>query len=309
MIAKRIAILVLGFALSVLMISVMMMDVSNGGKGFTTEGLESVLRPRVANTIVEQGTEKEYLFIGDVHGMYDKLMELLNKVSFKQTNMQVVFVGDFITKGPDNLKVIEWMMENRDKVHFVLGNNEFSVIMCALNPNILLEKSAGSDIYKIKESHLKVAESLSVEQVEYISQAGTIVLEVDLDKTDQRLIAVHAGLLPMDYDFTTHHLNLKSTIFSLTNMKYVNTYDNMDTSREKKAKHWQRWYKFWEAEMEAHEEEHVTIIYGHDAKKGLNIRQYTKGLDSGAVKGGKLSALLYKYDISDNRYKETLVQV
>ncbi|KAL3229515.1 hypothetical protein RNJ44_01651 [Nakaseomyces bracarensis] len=309
MIAKRIAVLTLGFVLSIFLITVMTLDVGHGYRGLTTEALEGILKPRVARTMVEQGNEKQYLFIGDVHGMYDKLMDLLNKVSFESSDMEVIFVGDFITKGPDNVKVVEWMMEHRDKVQFVLGNNEFSVIMCALNPEVLQENSAGTDIYKVKQSHLEVAQSLSGAQVEYIAQEGTIVLEVDLEKTQQRLIAVHAGILPMDYDFSTHHLNLKSTIFSLTNMKYVNSYDNMDTSREKKGNHWQRWYKFWDAEMEAHEEEHVTVIYGHDAKKGLNIRKYTKGLDSAAVKGGKLSALLYTYDSSQNLYKEQLVQV
>lgn len=36
----------------------------------------------------------------------------------------------------------------------------------------------------------------------------------------------------------------------------------------------------------------MTVIYGHDAAKSLNIRQYTKGLDSGCVYGRKLSALV-----------------
>lgn len=36
----------------------------------------------------------------------------------------------------------------------------------------------------------------------------------------------------------------------------------------------------------------MTVIYGHDAKTGLSIREYAKGLDSGCVKGGKLTALV-----------------
>ena len=36
----------------------------------------------------------------------------------------------------------------------------------------------------------------------------------------------------------------------------------------------------------------MTVIYGHDAAKSLNIRKYTKGLDSGCVYGRKLSALV-----------------
>lgn len=48
----------------------------------------------------------------------------------------------------------------------------------------------------------------------------------------------------------------------------------------------------------------MTVIYGHDAKTGLKIRTYTKGLDSGCVKGGKLTAL-----IIEDGGKQSLVQV
>lgn len=40
----------------------------------------------------------------------------------------------------------------------------------------------------------------------------------------------------------------------------------------------------------------MTIIYGHDAKTSLKIRTYAKGLDSGCVKGGKLTALVIEDD-------------
>lgn len=34
------------------------------------------------------------------------------------------------------------------------------------------------------------------------------------------------------------------------------------------------------------------VIYGHDSKRGLQIREYSKGLDTGCLKGGKLTALV-----------------
>jgi hypothetical protein len=48
----------------------------------------------------------------------------------------------------------------------------------------------------------------------------------------------------------------------------------------------------------------TTVIYGHYAKQGLNIREYTKGLDSGCVKGGKLTAL-----VIEDGGKQSIVQV
>ena len=39
-------------------------------------------------------------------------------------------------------------------------------------------------------------------------------------------------------------------------------------------------------------EERSTVIYGHDAHRGLQLEKYSKGLDTGCFKGGKLSALV-----------------
>lgn len=48
----------------------------------------------------------------------------------------------------------------------------------------------------------------------------------------------------------------------------------------------------------------MTVIYGHDSKSGLSLKEYTKGLDTGCVKGGKLTAMV----ISDGG-KQEIVQV
>lgn len=40
------------------------------------------------------------------------------------------------------------------------------------------------------------------------------------------------------------------------------------------------------------EERPMVVVYGHDAKGGLRIKRWTKGLDSACVGGGRLSALV-----------------
>lgn len=39
-----------------------------------------------------------------------------------------------------------------------------------------------------------------------------------------------------------------------------------------------------------------TVIYGHDSRRGLQLTPYTKGLDTGCVKGGRLTALVIALD-------------
>jgi len=37
----------------------------------------------------------------------------------------------------------------------------------------------------------------------------------------------------------------------------------------------------------------MTVVYGHDSKRGLQVKnKWSKGLDSGCVSGGKLTALV-----------------
>lgn len=43
------------------------------------------------------------------------------------------------------------------------------------------------------------------------------------------------------------------------------------------------------------------VVYGHFAKKGLDMRKWTKGLDSGCVKGGELSALVVEIGGGEER--------
>ncbi|GAB7339777.1 hypothetical protein MBLNU457_6332t1 [Dothideomycetes sp. NU457] len=47
-----------------------------------------------------------------------------------------------------------------------------------------------------------------------------------------------------------------------------------------------------------------TIVYGHDSKRGLNLKRWSKGLDSSCVKGGQLTAL-----VLDAWGRQDLVQV
>lgn len=60
----------------------------------------------------------EIVVIGDVHGCYDEMLELINQVEATKPassgKILKIFVGDLINKGPKNLEVIDYMMSHRD---------------------------------------------------------------------------------------------------------------------------------------------------------------------------------------------------
>lgn len=60
----------------------------------------------------------EIVVIGDVHGCYDEMIELINQIESTKPNQTTkilkIFVGDLINKGRKNIEVINYMMSHLD---------------------------------------------------------------------------------------------------------------------------------------------------------------------------------------------------
>jgi hypothetical protein len=53
------------------------------------------------------------------------------------------------------------------------------------------------------------------------------------------------------------------------------------------------WTKLWNHQMKKKPvHERTTVIYGHDSKRGMNVKKWSFGLDSSCVKGGRLTAMV-----------------
>jgi len=63
--------------------------------------------------------------IGDIHGCYEKLKTLLEKIHVKNNDM-LVFLGDYIDRGADSKKVVDEVINLKSRHHTVtlLGNHE-----------------------------------------------------------------------------------------------------------------------------------------------------------------------------------------
>lgn len=64
----------------------------------------------------------------DIHGEYDQLMQLLEKVSFSDKDMLYV-LGDVIDRGPKSIETLEYMMEHKNIIPLV-GNHEVMGVVC-----------------------------------------------------------------------------------------------------------------------------------------------------------------------------------
>ena len=66
--------------------------------------------------------------IGDIHGMYEKLTALMEKIRFDPEEDLLVFLGDYIDRGPDSVNCLQYVYDlqhrNPDSVVCLLGNHE-----------------------------------------------------------------------------------------------------------------------------------------------------------------------------------------
>jgi len=65
--------------------------------------------------------------IGDIHGSFDQLKELIQKIPIDFVDDTLVFIGDYIDRGPNSVEVIDYLLELKHRhpgIIFLKGNHE-----------------------------------------------------------------------------------------------------------------------------------------------------------------------------------------
>ena len=79
---------------------------------------------------------KRILAVGDIHGMYDKLIALIEQVQFSPVEDLLIFLGDYIDRGPQSLECLDYVMIH-ELTHLIVPNHgrEFKAHMDRFYPN------------------------------------------------------------------------------------------------------------------------------------------------------------------------------
>ncbi len=189
--------------------------------------------------------------IGDIHGCYRELCELLELLS-PTSDDRLIFVGDLVVRGPDNASVVRMFLdEELPNATVLLGNNEEK-----LRPTL-----AGDPTY---------ASPAVLEAIRQLNEAGildaalalfeTFPLFADLGDT----AVVHAGVRP--------GIPLAEQMHDdLVKMKTVDgTPDGP---------------MWWESYDGPHR-----VVFGHHVLRDPLVLPHAVGIDTGCVYGGKLTA-------------------
>ncbi|KAF2235719.1 Metallo-dependent phosphatase [Viridothelium virens] len=238
------------------------------------------------------------IFVGDVHGCADELSALLTKLSFSTTSDHLIFTGDLITKGPESSAVLSTAMSLG--ASSVRGNHEDRVLLSLAH----LEEYASPPSQK-EDKHTRLARDLPASQIEYI-QSFPVILDVGMIPGLGRVLVVHAGLVPdvpLQKQDPFMCMNMRSIDLSThfaSELRAAPGRRNMNGGLVE----WDRVWRYYERKAREEWEGHTMVIYGHDSKRGLNLREWSKGLDSGCVNGGTLTALVVEKVAKDGKGKE-----
>ncbi|KAL9136424.1 MAG: hypothetical protein Q9175_002360, partial [Cornicularia normoerica] len=269
---------------------------------------------------------KRLIVIGDLHGCSDELENLLAEVQYEARTDHLIFAGDFISKGPSSPAVIDLAMSAHASC--VRGNHEDRVLLAyrdlyshrltqeqksrkapsppaAGMPKDMRQNDSedeGENLEKESFSHgdavdRQLAGSFTKRQIDYMASCP-VILDLGQIKGLGDVHVVHAGLVP----------GVRLERQDPMGVMHMRTID-LDTHVPSSSAKGTPWFKLWnkyQSLIPAHRRS--TVIYGHDSRRGLQIQNYSKGLDTGCVKGGKLSALIIDNDVSAKEPKVMSVQ-
>src|SRR6266403_766209 len=74
----------------------------------------------------KQTNQGRTIVVGDLHGCYDELLDLLAQISFG-ANDHVLSVGDLIVKGPKNREVLD-LFSSDERFSSVIGNHDLALL-------------------------------------------------------------------------------------------------------------------------------------------------------------------------------------
>lgn len=202
-------------------------------------------------------SDEQILAIGDLHGMYDSLQRVLNKVVPACPNgTRLVFMGDYVDRGPSSAQVIGALLElraRRPDTVFLKGNHEQMLIKAldGQDPQTFLWNGGASTLRSYGLAPDRVADIPQPHQ-EFLRS-----LVMSFESEDH--IFVHAGLrpgLPLESQ-SEHDLLWIREDFFLSRVDFGKT-----------------------------------VVFGHTPFPEPFVRPGLIGIDTGAVYGNKLTCVM-----------------
>lgn len=104
------------------------------------------------------------IVIGDIHGCYKNLKELLNTVNFQEKTDRLISLGDLMDRGKQSYEVFDFFrklkLQINDRAVIIRGNHEQMLLDAAedINEKVLWYMNGGKETIKSFKRHMDNAE-------------------------------------------------------------------------------------------------------------------------------------------------------
>ncbi|ODQ65426.1 Metallo-dependent phosphatase [Nadsonia fulvescens var. elongata DSM 6958] len=260
----------------------------------------------------------------------------------------LVVLGDFISKGPKSIETLNYLMKLRKKygnstVECVRGNHEHAILTLYAKyhnlpappikaPNL----SSNEDLSPTNNAHFlsnnkgavsdqDIVRHLKPAHIEFLSSCPAIISLPNVTITHNKMkskisrangvVMAHGGL---QWDIPTLEeqdpitvMNIRSLLppsyheASSLNAFSKEILETYDPELGNPLPWVDMWVKYQKTLPES---ERQLVYYGHNAADGLNLREFTRGLDSGCTKGNRLTTAVITQR-SDLTFEETVISV
>ena len=229
--------------------------------------------------------------IGDIHGCSKQLASLhdkiFNQLSFNKKNDLLVYLGDYIDRGPNAKGVINRILElQKEKVNsiFLMGNHEQIMIDFVFNKinNLRYWLNLGAD---------QTFRSYKIEVAEFIKNG------FGDDKID-RLRSVFLNELSNEH---VHFLNNLRLSYSIGQYLFVHAGINPEKTLKDQDKMdflWSRSDQFFNKNFKFKQ----IIIHGHTPEKEVISLPYRINIDTGCFFSGKLSSVCLNDNNNERKF-------
>jgi diadenosine tetraphosphatase ApaH/serine/threonine PP2A family protein phosphatase len=199
------------------------------------------------------------VIVGDVHGCADELEDLLSYIGLTSAD-RLFFVGDLVVRGPQPHRTLRMVRSHRGKA--VRGNHEDRLLR-------FRESEDTRTPLRIGTLTRRTVNELTGRDWKFI---GGFPLHIDLSAHNIRI--VHAGIVP-DLPFANQDPRV---------LMNIRTLGMRGEPREERGP------RSWAHDYEGPEH----IVFGHNAQIEPEIAEHATGIDTGAVYGGRLTAMVLR---------------
>ncbi|MBE8233546.1 MAG: protein phosphatase [Endozoicomonadaceae bacterium] len=211
---------------------------------------------------------------GDIHGCYDELAQLRQKINSKKNDIEVC-VGDAITRGKHSIKTLRYLQEHG--ILSVLGNHEDKIIRYLTH-----QKNLKKNPISLDEDEQDIINHLNTEDIKYLQNMPVFMCFGDIT-------ILHGGL--------QNHQNLetlsKESCKKVLRLRFLDESGNFVSYGQENEKS-----TFW---ADVYDGNQGFVVYGHQKFKEVKTNKNALGLDTGCAYGGKLSAAIFE-DIDNKNF-------